>query len=90
MMAVQDPRDELMLGRAIKTTGMTVLRGDPSKGKDWWVCKCRCGREFVAHGWGVRHGHTRNCGSNEHPAQPKPILKIDMACEPGRQAMAGC
>ena len=33
MMAVQDPRDELMLGRAIKTTGMTVLRGDPSKGK---------------------------------------------------------
>jgi ribonuclease HI len=85
----RDPRDKSMLGRTIRTTGITVLRADPSKGKDWWVCKCPCGGEFVAHGWNVRHGHTRNCGSNEHTAQPKPILRIGMACEPGRQAMAG-
>jgi ribonuclease HI len=85
----QDPRDALMLGRTIKTTGITVLRAEPSRGNDWWVCRCRCGREFVAHGWNVRHGRTRNCGSDEHTAQSKPILKIDMACEPGRQAMAG-
>ena len=85
----QDPRDALMLGRTIKTTGITVLRAEPSRGKDWWVCRCPCGREFVAHGWNVRHGRTRNCGSDEHTAQPKPILKIDMASEPGRQAMAG-
>jgi ribonuclease HI/probable phosphoglycerate mutase len=84
----QDPRDARMLGRTIKTTGITVLRAD-LKGKDWWVYRCPCGREFVAHGWNVRHGRTRNCGSNKHTAQPKPILKIDMACEPGRQAMAG-
>jgi len=67
----RDPRDKLMLGRTVKTTGITVLRGAPSKGKDWWVCRCRCGREFVAHGWGVRHGHTRNCGSEEHKVQPR-------------------
>ena len=62
----QDPRDDLMLGRTIKSTGITVLRGEPSKDKDWWVCRCRCGREFIAHGWVVRHGHTRNCGSGDH------------------------
>ena len=87
----QDPRDALMLlGKTNKTTGITVLRAEPSKGKDWWVCRCSCGREFVAHGWNLRHGRTRNCGSDEHTAQPKPILKINMACEPGRQAMVGC
>ena len=84
----RDSRDALMLGRTIKTTGVTVLRAEPSRGKDWWVCRCPCGREFVAHGWNVRHGRTRNCGSDEHTAQPRPILQIDMACEPGRQAMA--
>ena len=84
----QDPRDALMLGRTIKTTGITVLRAEPSRGKDWWVCRCPCGREFVAHGWSVRHGHSRNCGSGEHTAQSKPILNIDTAFEPGRQAMA--
>jgi ribonuclease HI len=51
-----------MIGRTIKTTGITVLRAEPSKGKDWWLCRCPCGREFVAHGWGVRHGRTRDCG----------------------------
>jgi ribonuclease HI len=73
----RDPRDKSMLGRKVKTTGITVLRAAP-KGKDgtstkgdWWVCKCLCGREFVAHGWGVRHGHTRNCGSEEHKVQPR-------------------
>ena len=59
-----------MIGRTIKTTGITVLRAEPSKGQDWWVCRCPCGREFVAHGWGVRHGHTRNCGEHgEHVAE---------------------
>jgi hypothetical protein len=29
----QDPRDALMIGRTIKSTGITVLRGEPSKGK---------------------------------------------------------
>jgi hypothetical protein len=67
----RDPRDALMLGRTIKTTGITVLRAEPSKGSDWWLCRCRCGREFVAHGWGVRHGHTRNCGSDEHKVQSR-------------------
>jgi PRTRC genetic system ThiF family protein len=41
-----------MIGRRIKTTRITVLRAEPSKGQDWWVCRCPCGREFVAHGWG--------------------------------------
>src|ERR1019366_2134758 len=36
----RDPSDNPMLGRTIKTTGITVLRADPSKGKGWWVCKC--------------------------------------------------
>ena len=49
-MNMNDPRDALMLGRTIKTTRITVLRAEPSKGKDWWVCRCPCGREFVAHG----------------------------------------
>jgi ribonuclease HI len=71
----QDPRDRLMVGRTIKTTGITVLRaahtgkdGTSTKG-DWWVCKCPCGREFTAYGWGVRHGRTRNCESDEHNVQ---------------------
>jgi len=67
----QDPRDSSMIGRTIKTTGITVLRADPSRGSDWWLCRCWCGREFVAHGWNVRHGRARNCGSDEHKAQPK-------------------
>jgi hypothetical protein len=58
-----------MIGRTIKTTRITVLRAEPSKGKDWWVCRCPCGREFVAHGWGVRHGRTRNCGGDGHKVQ---------------------
>jgi hypothetical protein len=29
MMTDQDPRDALMLGRTIKTTGINVLRADP-------------------------------------------------------------
>jgi len=49
----QDPRDVLMLGRTVKTTGITVLRAAP-KGGDRWVCKCQCGGEFVAHGRNVR------------------------------------
>ena len=85
----QDPRDASMIGRTIKTTRITVLKADPSRGPDWWLCRCWCGREFVAHGWGVRHGRTRNCGSDEQTAHPEPILMIGMACEPGRQAMTG-
>ena len=57
-----------MIGRTIKTTRITVIRAEPSKGKDWWVCRCPCGREFVAQGWGVRHGRTRDCG--KHCDQP--------------------
>ena len=64
--AITDPRDALMLGRTIRTTGITVLRAEASKGRDWWVCRCRCGREFVAHGWNIRHGRTRDCGGDEH------------------------
>ena len=74
----QDPRDNPMLGRTVKTTGITVLRAAPKggdgtscNGRDWWVCKCPCGREFIAHGWNVRHGRSRNCGSNKHNVQPK-------------------
>jgi len=62
-----------MFGRTIKTTGITVLRAAPQgsdgtscNGRDWWVCKCPCGREFIAHGWDVRHGRTRDCGGDEH------------------------
>jgi hypothetical protein len=68
---MNDPRDALMIGRTIKTTGITVLRAEPAKGKDWWLCRCPCGREFVAHGWNIRHGRTRDCGSDEHKVQPK-------------------
>jgi ribonuclease HI len=68
-----DPRDALMLGRTIKTTRITVLRAEPSKGQDWWLCRCSCGREFVAHGWDVRHGRTRNCG--EHGKQPQDVAE---------------
>jgi ribonuclease HI len=79
----RDPRKKSMLGRTIKTTGITVLRAAPSKKQDWWVCKCRCGREFTAHGWNVRHGRARDCGSNEHNVlsrgdQPT-VLAVDNA-----------
>jgi len=99
----QDPRDALMIGRTIKSTRITVLRGELSEGKDWWVCKCPCGREFVAHGWDVRHGRTRHCGGPDHEVQPQdhPVAAITMPAlsafpqashtsEPGRQAMASC
>ena len=72
----QDPRDKSMVGRTVKTTGITVLKAAPkgsdgtSPKGDWWVCKCPCGREFIAHGWNVRHGRTRNCGGDEHKVQP--------------------
>ena len=98
----QDPRDSSMIGRTIKTTGITVLRADPSRGSDWWLCRCWCGREFVAHGWGVRHGRTRHCGGPDHETQLQdhPVAAITMpapsacslafqASERGRQAMAG-
>jgi len=76
---MNDPRDTLTLGRTIKTTGITLLRADPSKGNDWWVCRCPCGREFVAHGWDVRQGHTRNCG--EHGEQPRVIVEQSQSIE---------
>lgn len=67
-----DPRDARMIGRMIKTTGIMVLRaapqgsdGTPTKW-DWWVCKCLCSREFIAHGWNVRHGRARDCGGDVH------------------------
>jgi ribonuclease HI len=72
-MTMSDPRDVLMIGRTIKTTGITVLRADPSKGQDWWVCRCPRGREFVAHGWGVRHGRVRNCGG--HDERPRHVAE---------------
>jgi hypothetical protein len=37
-----DPPDALMLGRTIKTTGITVLGKDSSRGSDWWVCRTSC------------------------------------------------
>ena len=74
----RDPRDKSMLGRTVKTTGITVLRAAP-KGGDWWVCKCPCGREFVAHGWNVRHGRARNCGSDEHKARPRELQVLASA-----------
>jgi ribonuclease HI len=70
-MNMNDPRDALMIGRTIKTTRITVLRAESSKGQDWWLCRCPCGREFEAHGWDVRHGHTRDCG--EHGEQPRDV-----------------
>jgi ribonuclease HI len=72
-MTMSDPRDASMIGRKIKTTGITMLRAEPSKGKDWWVCRCACGREFVVHGWDVRHGRTRDCG--QHGDQPRHVVK---------------
>jgi ribonuclease HI len=97
----QDPRDALMIGRTIKSTRITVLRADLSKGADWWICRCSCGREFVARGWDVRHGRTRHCGGPDHETQLQdhPVAAITMpapsarsqafhASEPGRQAMA--
>jgi ribonuclease HI len=66
----RDPTYKSMLGRTVKSTGITVLRAAP-KGSDWWVCKCPCGVEFVAHGWNVRHGRARNCGSIEHNVQSR-------------------
>jgi ribonuclease HI len=99
----KDPRDALMIGRTIKTTRITVLRADPSRGADWWLCRCSCSREFVAHGWGVRHGRTRHCGGPDHVMQlqdypvaaitmpaPSACLQASHASEPGRQAMASC
>jgi ribonuclease HI len=86
-----DPRDALMIGRTIKTTRITVLRAEPSKGEDWWLCRCPCGREFVAHGWGVRHGRTRDCGQHQPREQSQDISQaqeqgilawFDGACEP--------
>jgi ribonuclease HI len=97
----QDPRDALMIGRTIKSTRITVLRADPSRGADWWICRCSCGREFVAHGWNVRHGRTRHCGYPHHEVQPQDhsvaaitmpapsaCLQASHASEPGRQVMA--
>jgi ribonuclease HI len=96
-MTMNDPRDASMIGRTIKTTGITLLRAELSKGNDWWVCRCPCGREFVAHGWGVRHGRTRDCGEHgEHVAEqsqgnisqeaqleePGILAWFDGACEP--------
>ncbi len=98
-----DGRDALMIGRTIKTTGITVLRADLSNGADWWVCRCSCGREFLAHGWSVRHGRTRHCGAPDHEMQHQnhPVTAITMpapndcpppshACETGHQAMVSC
>ncbi len=74
-----------------------MLRAEPSKGQDWWVCRCPCGREFMAHGWDVRHGRIRNCGEHaehateqsqeniSHEAQsqePGILAWFDGACEP--------
>jgi hypothetical protein len=83
----QDRRDALMIGRTIKSTGITVLRGEPSNGKDWWVCKCPCGREFISHGWNVRHGRTRNCGSDEHNVQAREHCPQTLAWLPGRYSL---
>jgi hypothetical protein len=86
-----------MIGRTIKTTRISVLRAEPSKGEDWWVCRCPCGREFVAHGWGVRHGRTGDCGEHAEHATEQPqgnishevqsqkpgiLAWFDGACEP--------
>ncbi len=96
-MNMNDPRDPSMIGRTIKTTRVTVLRAEPSKGQDWWVCRCPCGREFVAHGWDVRHGRTRDCGEHAEHATEQPqgnisheaqsqdpgiLAWFDGACEP--------
>ena len=82
----RDPRDNPMLGRTVKTTGITVLRAAP-KGGDWWVCKCPCGREFIAHGWNVRHGRSRNCGSDEHNVRVREYCRKILPWLPGRYSL---
>ena len=48
---------------------MTVLRLDESqhnKHQAYWVCKCDCGKEFVARGDSIRCGAYTSCGCNIH------------------------
>jgi hypothetical protein len=60
-----------MIGRTIRTARITVLRKDSSGSSDWRVCRCSCGREFIANGSDVKHGYTRNCGSDERKVELK-------------------
>lgn len=45
---------------------LTVLRRygvkKPSGNGAYWLCKCDCGNEYVAHGIKLRNGNTRSCG----------------------------
>jgi hypothetical protein len=70
---MNDPRDALMLGRTIKTTGITVLRADLAKGKDWWVCRCPCGREFVAQ---AMDGGKGDSASSKKSSGGRPSLRL--------------
>ena len=51
-MMTEDPRDALMLGRTIKTTGITVLRAEPSKGRLVGLPYPRVGSELRCTNWG--------------------------------------
>lgn len=46
-----------------KFFGCIVLKRVENKGKSvCWLCKCKCGNDFIARGSDIRTGNTKSCG----------------------------
>ena len=47
-----------------KINRLTILSREPNNkhGKAMWLCRCDCGKLFVACGCNIRNNHTQSCG----------------------------
>ena len=56
------------MSKALELTGkvfhyLTVLNKEPNrKGRTYWKCKCKCGKEIVVQGRSLTNGNTKSCG----------------------------
>ena len=56
------------MAKALELTGkifhyLTVLNREPNrKGRTYWKCKCKCGKEVIVQGRCLTSGNTKSCG----------------------------
>ena len=56
------------MAKALELTGkvfhyLTVLNREPNrKGRTYWKCKCKCGKEVIVQGRCLTNGNTKSCG----------------------------
>ena len=59
----------------VTESGVIVIKRVENKGnKPQWLCKCFCGKEFIARGDSLKSGHTKSCGCLQKKVASEQII----------------